>query len=196
MTFCRGFLATVAMTLVLTGCGGLLSPKKSKIFYLEPVAPAARVTVRGLPVGFDSIELPPGFDRKEIVVRQADQKLEVRGQEQWAATLEPTVLHVLAFDLAGRLPEGMVILPGAASPGAAGMRMIDVVFEELAPGPEKQVVLDARWILRESGRANVTTHERIVIDLPALDSANVAAGMSRALATLADHIATRLSGGA
>jgi uncharacterized lipoprotein YmbA len=102
------------------------------------------------------------------------------------------VLHTLAFDLAARLPEGMLILPGEAKPPGA-MRSIDVVLEELAAGPEAKVVLDGRWVVRESGRPDVARHERIAVDIASLDSANIANGVSQALGTLADRMAAEMS---
>jgi uncharacterized lipoprotein YmbA len=166
--------------LLLCGCS-FFSKTKSQIYSLERI-PGAAVTIAGAPVGIDSIELPPGFDRKEIVVRKANNQLDVRGTQQWGAVLSEEVLHTLAFDLAARLPAGMVIMPGTAKPAA--MRGIDVAFEELAAGPDAKVVVDARW-----GGGH---HEHIEVPIPSLDSANVATGTSQALAQLADRIAAGL----
>jgi uncharacterized lipoprotein YmbA len=182
----------IAILLLLSGCS-FFSRSKSRIYSLDRIAPATGVVaVRGLPVGIDGIELPPGVDRKEVVVRKANQQLDVRSAEQWSATLQPLALHTLAFDLAARLPEGMVILPGAAKP-IAPVRSIDVVLEDFAAGPQNVVVLDGRWMLREAGRPDVTRHERITVDIASLDSANVATGVSRALAMLADRMAAALA---
>jgi uncharacterized lipoprotein YmbA len=180
------------LPLLLAGCG-FLSSKPSRFYSLDRIPPAAASSGgRGLPIGVEVV-LPPGVDRKEIVVRQADHQLEVRGREQWTATLEPLVLHTLAFDLADRLPEGMVIFPGQAKAGA--MRELEVAFEELAPGPERTMILDARWTVHESGRPDVTRHEHIAIDLASLDSAEIATGVSKALAALADRIVAGMGGG-
>jgi len=177
--------------MLLTACG-LFSRSKSTFYSLERIPPATAVaTTRGVPVAIDTIELPPGFDRRDIVVRKADHQLDIREKEQWSASLEPMVLHTLAFDLASRLPEGMVILPGQARPSGA-VRAIDVAVEDFAAGPENVVVLDARWIVRESGVPSATHHEQIRIDIESLTSTNVAAGFSRALATLADRMAAGL----
>jgi hypothetical protein len=148
--------------------------------------------VRGAPIGIDSVELPPGFDRREIVVRTANHQLDVRGTEQWPAPLKAMVRYTLAFDLAGRLPDGMVILPGAARPDGP-MRSIDLAFEEIAAGPEAKVVLDARWRLGRSGLPEVTRREHIAVDVASLDSTDIATGMSRALAILADRIVAGLT---
>jgi uncharacterized lipoprotein YmbA len=168
--------------LLFVGCSFFGKGTKSQIYSLDRV-PGAAVAISGAPVGIDSIELPPGFDRKEIVVRKANNELDVRGTQQWGAVLSQEVLHTLAFDLAARLPAGMVIMPGTAKP--ANMRSIDVAFEDLAAGPDAKVTLDARW-----GGAH---HEHIEVPIPSLDSANVASGTSQALAQLADRIATGLA---
>jgi uncharacterized lipoprotein YmbA len=185
-------IVPLLLSLVLTGCS-FFSKSQSRFYSLDRVAPAApAANVHGLPVGIDGVELPPGLDRREIVVRKADHQLDVRSNEQWSASLQPLVLHTLAFDLAARLPEGMLILPGEAKPPGA-MRSIDVVLEELAAGPEAKVVLDGRWILRENGRPDVARHERIVVDIASLDSAAIATGVGQALGILADRMAAEMS---
>lgn len=168
------------LIVLLTGCS-FFSKTKSQIYSLERI-PGSPVALSGAPVAIDNLELPPGFDRKDIVVRKAGSELDVRGTQQWAATLSEEVLHTLAFDLASRLPAGMVILPGAVKP--ATVRSIDVAFEEIAAGPDAKVVVEARW--------GGTRHERIEVPIASLDSANVAGGISQALATLADRIAAGL----
>ncbi|HEX9162548.1 MAG TPA: hypothetical protein VF980_12650, partial [Thermoanaerobaculia bacterium] len=54
----------------------------------------------------------------------------LRNTDQWSATLAPMVRHTLWLDLASRLPEGMVILPGESKP--ATMQSIDVVVGDLS----------------------------------------------------------------
>jgi uncharacterized lipoprotein YmbA len=182
----QGRGVSMLLLFLLAGCG-LFSRSKSNFYSLERIAPAAPAAARrGAAVAIDSVELPPGFDRRDVVVRKAEHQLDIRGTDQWSASLEPLVLHTLASDLASRLPEGMVILPGALKPAGA-TRSISVVFEELAAGPESNVVLDVHWTVD-----NVAHHERITVDVPSLASANVADGFSRALAQLADRMAAAL----
>jgi uncharacterized lipoprotein YmbA len=177
----------VVLSLFVAGCG-FLSRTKNNIYSLERIPPAAPVvrTGTGAPVAIDAIEIPPGFDRREVVVRKEGQQLDVRSNEQWSAGMQQIVLHTLAFDLAARLPDGMVVLPGQAIPTGA-MRSVSVVFEELAAGPEPRFTLDARWTV-----GGVSRRERITIDLGSLESAQVASGMSQALAQLADRMASGL----
>lgn len=182
----------IVLTLFLTGCGGLLSRTKSRFFSLERIPPSGGVVaLAGPPVGVDVVELPPGYDRREIVVHEEGQRVEVRERDQWTGSLESMVLHTLAFDLADRLPEGMVILPGQPVPNGP-MRGVDLVVAKLAAGPGKVVTLDARWRLRRSGAPLLARHEMITIDIASLDSAEVAMGFSRAIATLADRIVAQL----
>lgn len=185
-------LMLLTLVIALTGCG-IFSRSKSRFYSFERVPPAAGVTnIGGAAIGIEVVELPPGFDRSDVVVRKPDNQVEVRGTEQWTASVEPMVLHTLAFNLADRLPEGMVILPGQAKPNAP-MRSIDLIVEDFAAGPEARVILDARWKLRENGRPELTQHEVIEIAIPNLESESVANGMSQALGVLADRIVARLA---
>ena len=178
----RRSLLTVSLLFVvgLTGGCGLFKRVPNQFYALETL-PGARTDVAGAPIGLDTIELPPGIDRRGIVLRDENHKLEVRGTHQWASPLEEMVIHTLAFDLSHRLPEGMMILPGQPRP--SGVRSLAVTFEDLAPGPDNVFVLDARWTL-----GDVTRQERITVPLQSTESPAVVDGMSRALAMLADRI--------
>jgi len=182
----------ILMVILVAGCGFLKRPK-NEFYSLETIPSETPVTqASGAPIGIDAIELPPGLDRRGMVIRGADHRIEVRGTHQWTAPLEEMVIHTLAFDLANRLPDGMVILPGQPKPLSA-MRPISVVFEDLGPGPDGVFILDARWTLTTLGSPAFTQHERITIDTRSMQSADIASAMSRALATLADRIVARLT---
>lgn len=183
-------LTVMLLSVTLTGCGFFSRPK-NQFYSLETIpAEGPVVTVAGAPVALDAIELPPGLDRRGIFIRGADSKVEVRGTHQWTAPLEDMVMHTLAFDLANRMPEGMMILPGQEIP-ATPTRSLSVVFEELAAGPDPVFVLDARWTLSE--QPGVTRHERITIPMTSMESPEIVAAMNRSLATLAERIVTQLS---
>ena len=173
----------VIAALLLGGCSFL--KKTPNTFYSLEALPPATTTVAAAaatPIGIEAVELPPGIDRRELVVRKADRTFEMHGNQQWSGPLEDMVIHTLAFDLAKRLPEGAVVLPGQIKPAA--MRPIVVVFEDLAANHNNEFVLDARWIL-----GGVSRHERIVVPLASTKGEAIARGMSEALAQLADQIA-------
>jgi uncharacterized lipoprotein YmbA len=196
----RRILLCFALTLAFTGCG-FFSKKPNHFYSLDTIPPAAGATALGaagnrtmpggVPIGIDGIELPPGLDRRGIVTRGADHQVQIAGTHEWAAPLEDMVIHTLAFDLANRLPEGMVVLPGQAKPGA--MRTVYVIFEDLAPGPDNVFVLDARWTLTRGDAPDVTRHERITVNMTSGEPAAIAAAMSQALATLAERMLGELS---
>jgi len=179
----------LVLPLLLVAACSFLKKSQPRIFPIDKIAattPAATVTgTRGTPFAIEGLELPPGIDRREIVVRRADRQLDVRESDLWAAQLQPLMLHTLAVDLASRLPEGMLILPGELRPAA--VRSIDVVVEDLAVGPDPHIVLDAHWV-----EGNVSHREHVAIDVPSLESPNVSTGMSQVIAALADRIASQL----
>ncbi|HYH07711.1 MAG TPA: PqiC family protein [Thermoanaerobaculia bacterium] len=177
--------AVMWMTLLVAGCG-FFKRTPNQFYSLQPV-PGTMVNVGGTPVGIDGVELPPGLDRRGVVIRGENHKLDERGQHQWASSLEDMVIHTLAFDLANRLPQGMVVLPGQAKP--AEMRSIYVTFADLAPGQDRVFVLDATWALMPGDRS---TRERITVTAASLDPPAVVAAMNQALAQLADRIAAGL----
>ena len=170
------------LTLFLAGCG-IFSRTKNTYYSLETTPFEQSVPASGAPIAIDGIELPPGLDRREIVVRDQEGKLDVRGNQLWAAPLEDMVIHTLAHNLARRLPQGMVVLPGQAKPAGA-VRTLFIVFEDFTAGPENTLTLDARIT---SG--TTTTRERIEVPLQSLDSENVVVAMNGALGTLAERIA-------
>ena len=182
--------APLPVVLLVTACGFFSKSAPPKLYALDRIGPAAAApaaSVRALPIGIDAVELPPGVDRKEVVVRQPDHRLEVRGGEQWSAPFKDLVLHTLAFDLAARLPVGTVIVPGETKPAA--MRSIDVAFEELAANADRSVVADARWVVHEPGRPDIAHRDRIVANVASLDGPQIATGLSQVLAGLADRMA-------
>lgn len=184
----NGLLVLTMLVVTLPmGCGFLSRAPKNEIYSLDTLpAEGARTAMTGAPIGIDAVELPPGLDRKDVAVRGTDHRLEVRGTHQWASSLEEMVTHTLAFDLANRLPDGMVILPGQVKP-VGTMRSLSVTFEDLAAGPDRVFVLDARWTLN-----GVTHQEHITVNAESLESAAIADAMSRALAMLADRIVAGL----
>ena len=182
----------VLLTVIVAGCGFLKRPSNQFFSLVTIPRDGAVVAAGSIPIGIDAIELPPGLDRRGIVVRGKDHKVEVRGTHQWTASLEEMVLHTLAFNLANRLADGMVILPGQPKPMSA-VRSVSVVLEELAPTEDRMFILDGRWTIGTAGAAGVTRHERISIEAASMESADIAAAMSRALATLADRMAAQLA---
>src|SRR5205823_13303961 len=81
------------LVLLLTACS-FFSKTKSTIYSLDRV-PGTVVNKAGTPIAIGAVELPPGFDRKEVVVRKANSQLDIRQTQQWSATLGQLVTHTL-----------------------------------------------------------------------------------------------------
>lgn len=177
------------------------SSPRTEFYTLTPETDgAARLAYAGAPVGFRHVDLPPALDRRAMVRRIDEHRVDVRGTERWAAPLDQLLSHVLAADLAARLPEGSVVLPGQPAPLDRHAELT-VLIEDLTAWPDR-VELVARWTLvpDERGATGVTRTERIVVPLPGGDgeadvaeeaerAAAAAAAMSRALALLAGRMA-------
>ena len=80
MKKCRVPSAGCRVLLLLAVSCSFLSKTKSTIYSLDRV-PGQVVNVRGTPIAINAVELPAGFDRKEIVVRKANNQLDVRGTQ-------------------------------------------------------------------------------------------------------------------
>lgn len=183
-------LAIVAVLIASTGCG-FFSRAKSSFYSIDTVPGTAAARVTNLPVAIEVLELPPGADRREIIVRDREGGVVIRERDQWTASLEPLALHTLAHDLALRLPQGTVVLPGQPVPNGP-MRAFDVIVEDIAAGPDNQLRIAARWTLRERNTNIASRREEIIVPLSSLASQQIASGYTTALAQLADRLVAAL----
>lgn len=181
MTRLRRLLVIFTLS-VLASCS-FFSKTKSTIYSLDVESPGDEHVIPTLatPIALGSVELPPGLDRREIVVRKGDHQLDIRANDLWPSNLQPLVVHVLAFDLARCVPNGMVVLPGESV--RPGTRTIDVVIEDFTADPEGTVTLQARWNGHPDG---------VIIHTGFTDSAHVAKAMSDALALFAQRMSNHL----
>lgn len=178
---------TLTAAILLNGCGFFSRPEV-RYFSLETIEPETGiVSIEGSPVAIEALELPPGLDRRGLVLREESPALTIRETDLWAAPFETMVLHTLAHDVAARIPPGMIVLPGQTKPAGA-VRPIEVVFEEIAAGPDDELRLIAHVEI-----GGTTTVERVTEPMGSLASDEVAMATSRALAVLADRIVARLS---
>lgn len=180
-------LLATPLVLGLAGCS-FFSKSEPRLFALEVIPPATASPLGAapaLPLGIDSLTLPPALERREVVVEK-EGALDVRREDLWAAPLADLVLHTLSFDLAARLPEGSVVLPGEPRPTAT--LPLVLTFEELTAGPDRRLVLDVRWTAGDAlGR------ERLEIPTASLDTADIVTATSVALAELADRLVAALA---
>jgi uncharacterized protein len=177
---------------LLTAC-----PTSPAIQYytLNSIAPTVTADGHtGYPVWISTVIVPKTLDRTQLVRRASANRLDVSENSRWAAPLDDMVRRVLSQDMATRLPEGMVIQPGEPLPSGR-LRRIAVELSTFESDLEGHVVLNAQWTLEsgDNGAVQLRRDEHIAIEAGAGTPDAVSAGMSRALAILADRIAIALA---
>ena len=137
------------------------------------------------------VTLPAMLDRLSFVTREDANRIAVSDQDHWAAPLDGMIRHVLAADLARRLPAGAVVAPG--DPVPPGAHSVTLTVREFLGDASGHVTLDADWaVSRGNGRAAPVHRETITREAASGDSGAIAAAMSQALGILADRIASAL----
>ncbi len=175
----------------MVGCASSPATRYVDLSTISPRSAAPAATSAPLAVG--RITLPPGLDRAALVRITAENRLEVDGTVRWPAGLAVVVRRTLAFDLAARLPDGSVALPGQPDP-PGDMRLLVVTLERFAASPGGTVVLDGRWSIVDdaSQRSLLARDAHIEVDTASSSAADVAHAMSAALARLADMVVSAL----
>jgi uncharacterized protein len=142
------------------------------------------------PLWISAVIVPKTLDRAQLVRRASVNRLDVSENDHWAAPLDDMVRRVLSQDLATRMPEGMVIQPGEPLPSGR-LRRIAVDLSTFESDLDGHVVLNAQWTVESgnNGAVQMRRDEHIAIDAGGGTPDAVSAGMSRALAILADRIA-------
>lgn len=178
-------------TLLLAGCGTSPPTQFITLSSQSPANNPAGMASSGKmpPVAMGYVQLPPDLDQPALVRRMRANRLDVNGTVQWGGPLDLLVQHTLAFDLAGRLPEGAFILPGEPKPQAA--RLLLVTVQTFSPGPGNRVVLQAHWMLvhAQSQKTIAENDTTIHVQAKSSDAGDIAVAMSKALARFADQLA-------
>ncbi|HEX8374823.1 MAG TPA: PqiC family protein [Geminicoccaceae bacterium] len=183
--------ASLAAALLLAGCAAALP---SRLYTLAPASEAAAQDTAGAagPVlGLGPVELPDYLDRPEIVTRTGDYGVRLGELDKWAEPLEPMFLRLLAERL--RRETGsreVVLLPSRreAEPASA----VEVEVDRFDAGEGGEVVLDARWRVRQTEGGRTLKAGRSLIrerGTPAPGYDGIVAAMSRAVDGLAREIA-------
>lgn len=146
--------ALPAALALLTGCLSLAPrPDATRYYVLAPRAAAPAAAGEPLPaLGLGPVRLPAYLDRPELVTRRDPARLEVAGDDRWAAPLDALVAGALAEDLRAVVPAREVVAwpwPAAAPPEWSVS--VDVLRFEREP--DGAAVLEARWVLRRGGEA-------------------------------------------
>lgn len=186
-----------AGALVLAGCGH--SPP-SRFFTLAPAPSASPASGPAssraaiAPVQLDAVHIPAAIDRPEIVTETGPARVQISGQDRWAAPLGEMMRRTLAQDLASRLPQGAFVFPEAPKP--QGTRGLVVTVLQLTASPDGRVDLQANWSLLDTGSRQAAGGDNLRLSATAgAGSAGQAQALSAVLGQLADHIADAIRRG-
>lgn len=189
-------LLAVALAL-LSGCSFLEpQPDRTRYFVLDGSNVADSQPVPNpdsAVIGVGPVRLPDYLRRVEIVRRVATNRLHIASDEQWGEALDVGFGRALAQDLGRRLRNPAVVrLPGLASLRVDIEVPVEVVRFE---ADENGVVhLVARWIVKPTreGSKRVAHGSQIHEAAAGSTTTEVVEAMGRAIATLANDIATAI----
>ncbi|OYV32553.1 MAG: hypothetical protein B7Z80_26550 [Rhodospirillales bacterium 20-64-7] len=109
-------VSCLILALALAGCAG----KPTTYLTLTPV-PGPAQTKAGTPLAVSRINIPPAIDRSGFTTETGPATLAVAGDTKWAGPLGVMGQLALARDLAARLQNMRVLMPGDPLP-AGGAR--------------------------------------------------------------------------
>ncbi len=182
-------LAAAALMLTLAAC--VPAQKPINYYNLATVRGENRGDARTarLRIQVREVSLPQYLDRSQIVVRVSPNRYTVSDSHTWLEQLPAAVARVLAEDIGTRLGTASVYTPSQMVPYKLDY-LVDVDIFRLEAASEGVVELDARWhLFRGTSRVVDSRRQRLRIPVAAGDYESYVAGMSDALARLADDIA-------
>jgi uncharacterized lipoprotein YmbA len=179
------WVAGYAVAAALGGCRSA----STRIYTLEPAAPAAHVEVYRAPaLRIDTLSVPVSWDRIEILKRSADGTLQIGDFDHWAAPLAQLARQTLSDDLDQRLPAGSVIYPRLPKPnGALGVN-VDILDFNLTAS---QAAMRVSWTIVPSG--NTQGAKRSTASLGSSMSSEEPAAVVRAWSDLMGQLADRIA---
>lgn len=182
-------ISLLLLVLALAGCAG-----KSTIYLTLSAVPPRDTdnTAGGATVAVSHVQLPPSIDRTQLTTATGPATLHVAGKIRWAGPLDGITQIVLARDLAARLPDMTVLMPGDSVP-PAGVRQVRVNIQDFMPDQSGTVSLAADWSVLMSNGQTILRQGRFQVTLPGNpEPGGEAETMSTAVAQLADAIAHEL----
>ncbi len=181
--------AILALVLVVAAC---VPPQKPISYYNLAVLGGEKkgdARTARLRIQVREVSLPQYLDRSQIVVRTSLNRYTVSDSHTWLEQLPAAVARVLAEDIGARLGTPSVYTPSQMVPYKLDY-LVDVDIFRLEPVADGAVELDARWhLFRGTSRVVDSRRLRLRIPVTAGEYEAYVAGMSDALARLADDIA-------
>ena len=168
---------------------GACHSSPTKIYAIGAAPPAVRTDdYAGPPLRVDSLSVPAGWDRIELLTVSGTGTLEIRDFDHWSAPLSQLARQALSDDLDQRLPAGRVIYPRLPKSGDALGIDVDILEFSVAGA---QATMRSSWLLIPAG--GMANAKRSVASLrtqlPSPEPSDVAHAWGELLGQLADRIA-------
>jgi uncharacterized lipoprotein YmbA len=144
--------------MILGGCGGFSArPDPSRFFTLSALSQAESTSTKaeskpsGISLGIGPIILPGYLDRQEIVIRVAQNQINLAENDRWAESLEENFTRVLSQNVAAILRADRI----NAYPWPIDKRpvyQVEVEVLQFEANSAQEAQLSARWAVRHSGK--------------------------------------------
>jgi uncharacterized lipoprotein YmbA len=192
----HGFLFCAAVALVLAGCLGPGTTKRTRLFVLNAtaVAPASGADASDLRLEIGRVLLPELLNRPQIVTRTSPNKVRMADFSQWAEPLEKSIPRVLSQNLARLTGTDKVTVSPWPTPTAFDL-MVEIAVIRFEGNTDGEVSLAARWrLLRPNGsEANPLQESRYTESATDRSTEAMVAALSRTLASLSGDIASAIA---
>jgi uncharacterized lipoprotein YmbA len=167
----RGWRGALGL-LALAGCSMLPPPQ---LYVLNPIGgPDTAASARGANVrtlAILPVTIPDYLDRREIVSRTADHRLQVSDGERWGEGLPAGLARVLTVDLGKLLAkDGFVVTSGGHQPKVDAE--VGLTIDAFERGPDGNAVLAARWTIFDERRDGAPRHFQTVYTEPVQTTAS------------------------
>ena len=165
--------AALVGALLLAGCGSFSArPDPSRFFTLSAVAQAEDTSMKraddspGISLGIGPVTLPGYLDRQEIVIRVAQNQINLAENDRWAEPLEENFSRVLSQNVAAILRADRVnAYPWPIDKKPLYQVEVEVLRFEANTAQEAQ--LSARWAVRHTGNKDSARYRETRFSRPA-----------------------------
>ncbi|WP_026841852.1 PqiC family protein [Citrifermentans bremense] len=177
-------LISLALVMSVTACSR--SPRSS-FYTLVPQAAPPALSPAAPSVSVGPVTIPELVDRPQIVVRVAENRVEVLESHRWAEPLKSEIPRLMAQDLGRMLGSSRVSSYGQSAGADATYRvLVDIVRLEAVPGDTATV--QALWTVRR-GNARIKGESLVREKVSAPSYDQLISACSRALAGVSSDIA-------
>ncbi|MCF8005874.1 MAG: PqiC family protein [Methylovulum sp.] len=180
------FFVSLLAVLMLTACS---TTPPTHFYVLEALPHTARANSQALAIGIGPITLPALLDRKQMVTRLHDNRVQLAEFHQWAEPLKDTLPRVIVKNLAELQPSYVFRAYPWSAYGNVDYRII-IDIDSFAAETKKTVKLSASWAIMDERQHTIIKNGKIkfehVLANPA--PAAIAEAMSQLLSQFSQRL--------